>query len=179
MDTSVRPGTISVEIGADGETPLRLEWALDAMGAMGGRSSPFALPAPWRAEHGLQLDEARLRVVSAAFEDGMALGLAGLRPPGATGHDAERLSATLFRPGADPIVILEALVSTQFDAEGSVSRLGIEVYETEDSAPLRIAADVGESQTREADGIRNEAVAMEFRVEGFTGSGLHEFLTRV
>ena len=178
MDASVQPATISLEIEADGETPLRLEWALQAMGAMSGRSSPFARPAPWRAPSGLEFGEARLRVASAAFEDGMALGLAGLRAPGATGHDAERVRATLFRPGADPIDVLETLVSTQFDAGGSVRRLGIEIYETEESAPLRIAADLSDSQTREADGIRTEATAMEFRADGVTGAGLHEFLTR-
>jgi hypothetical protein len=149
---------VRIELGG-----IALEWDLEALRALAGDDPE----RPWRldGEPGWEEVEA-LRVISAAFEDGRALALASLLAAGAAGHGEALVGAALVDPEGAVAEIAEALVSTEYDAEGRPRRLGLELYPNPDSVPLRIAAD-----RRQAEG---ERVALDLRLDGTAGRGLLE-----
>jgi hypothetical protein len=161
---------ITVEL-ADGQEPIRLRWdPADDPEAAGADSH-------WRVES--EPDWERLegiRMVSARFEDGRALGVVSLRPRGVPGHGDDLVIARLVDPEGQVISIEEALVSVEYDAGSVPRRLGIELWRDPDSAPLRVAADREEGT--EAQGGAGDAVAMAFRLDGTAGSGRYEVLRR-
>ena len=162
------PAVIAVELG--GGEGARLRWAPRAADDGNGAapSSPWELEAEpdWR-----RLDS--IRLVSALFDDGGALGLVALRPRGARGHDEDVVEARLADAEGEQATTSEALVSVEYDADGAPRRLGIELWTDPDSSPLRVAADrAGEAGSR-SDG---ESVPMRFRLDGISGLGLYEVL---
>ena len=150
----------------------RIEWEADALRTLAAGES--ADPA-WRVEGELDWDALEsLRVVSAAFEDGRLLAVAVPRPAGAEGHDAPPLGA-LVEPDGEVVELAEALLSTEYDADGAPTRIGLELYPEGDAVPLRVAAD-REAPARLDDGA--EATTMSFRMDGARGSGLFERISR-
>lgn len=146
---------LAVELG-----DLRVVWDADLLGALSGEGAG----SPWRLEGEPDWGAvAALRVISAAFADGSAIAVAALRPAGASGHDAETVAALLIGPDGEPRAPREVLISTELGPGGEPRRLGLEIYEDEDSAPVRVAAD----------GARE----MSFRVDGTSGHGLYEVVT--
>jgi hypothetical protein len=115
-----------------------------------------------------------LRVLTAAFGE-TALLIVIARPAGAEGTDEEAVAGLRLSPaGAEAIE--ETLVSTEYDADGAVRRVGAELWPGAGIA-RRLAADrSGEPVESAADGVRREAVAMAFRLDGVAGSGMHELL---
>jgi hypothetical protein len=166
------PGPIALE-APPGEWPLRVVWdpAL-APGAPGDGPD-----SAWRAETELDWERAEaLLLVSALFEDGQAIALAALRPRGARGHDHDQVLHRLESDG-DPVAVTEALVSSEYDADGHLRRIGAELWIDPSSPPLRLAADRrGEAEMREEDGVRREVTAMSFRLDGTSGAGACELL---
>jgi hypothetical protein len=164
--TSAEAIAIEIDDGA------RVEWELDALRMLVAGES--AEPA-WRLRGGLDWDAVdSLRLVTAAFENGRLLALAAVRPAGADGHD-EPPRGALVQPTGDVVAFAEALLSTEYDADGSPSRIGLELYPEAEAVPLRAAADRS-SPTRTHDGI--EVTVMSFRLEGVGGSGVFERVTR-
>jgi hypothetical protein len=162
------PVVITVEVG--GAEGARLRWAPrsadDGNGA--ARSSPWELEAEpdWdRLES--------IRLVSALFDDGGALGLAVLRPRHARGHDEDVVVARLVNAEGEQVPISEALVSLEYDADAAPRRLGLELWQDPDSSPRRIAADRAGEPARASD---RESVPMRFRLDGVDGTGLYEIL---
>lgn len=117
-----------------------------------------------------------LRVLSAAFDDGTALGLAAVQPPQADGHGDEEVAAFVARPGRDPQAVLDTRLSTEYDAEGLVRRAGLELWLEEDGPPARGAGD-RESliEVRRGD-LSGRAVRMAFRLDGVAGVAVYELL---
>jgi hypothetical protein len=134
-------------------------WDLSALAAGGGvEERPFHLSA--------ELDPRRwglARVLSGALADGRLLAIAALRPAGAAGHGEEVIGGASIR-GGEPTRLDEVLLSVEYDGEGEVRRVGLELYERPDSLPLRIA---GDRRGGAADG---DAI-LELRAEGVAGSG--------
>lgn len=154
------------------EDGARVEWELDALRMLEAGES--AEPA-WRLSGELDWGAVEsLRLVTAAFENGRLLALAAVRPSGAEGHD-ESPHGALVNPDGDVVELEEALVSTEYDAEGAPSRIGLELYTEVGAVPLRVAAD-RTSPTRTHDGI--EVTVMSFRLEGVSGSGVFERVAR-
>jgi hypothetical protein len=159
---------IAVELG--GAEGARLRWAPgpadDGSGA--------APSSPW--EFDAEPDWGRLdsiRLVSAFFDDGGALGLAALRPRGARGHDQDVVVARLADAAGEQTATSEALVSLEHGADGVLRRLGLELWTDPDSRPLRVAADrAGEP----VPGSNRDSVPMRFRLDGVAGSGLYEIV---
>jgi hypothetical protein len=60
-------------------------------------------------------------------------------PPGIAGHSEERNSAALHTPGED-VPYEEALISTQYDAEGDPTRFGLELWPVDADTSIRAAA---------------------------------------
>jgi hypothetical protein len=114
-----------------------------------------------------------IRLVSAVFEDGAALGVAAIRPLGAQGHGEDAVAARYLDADGIQTATSEALVSVQYDSGRRPRRVGIELWPDADSAPLRIAAD------REAEappGGGEAVVPMGFRLDGVAGRGSYEIV---
>jgi hypothetical protein len=150
----------------------RVEWETDALRMLEAGES--AEPA-WRLDGKLDWDRVEsLRLVAAAFENGRLLALAAVRPTGAKGHDQLPRGA-LVQPTGEVVELAETLLSTEYDADGAPSRIGLELYPELGSVPLRVAGD-RRSPTVTHGGI--EATVMSFRMDGVSGSGTFERVSR-
>jgi hypothetical protein len=153
----------------------RVEWAPDDLRALAsaGDGSP---ERAWRLEGEPDWNAIEsLRLVSAAFEDGRLLALIAAQPAGAEGHGEARVRAALVEPEGEVIELARATLSVQYDARGTPSRIGLELYADPEAVPLRVAADREDVAGESAGG---GATAMTFRMEGAQGSGLFELLSR-
>ncbi len=172
-------GPIALE-APPGAWPLRVVWDPTSMSDRAPDAPGDGAGSAWRAESGLDWERAEaLLLVSALFEDGQALALASLRPRGAGGHDHDQVLQRLESSG-EPVAVTETLLSTEYDADGHLRRIGIELWIDPSSPPLRVAADRrGEAEVEvEEDGVCREAVAMSFHMDGATGAGSCELLRR-
>jgi hypothetical protein len=162
------PAVIAVELG--GGEGARLLWA-PRPADNGNGTAP---PSPWELDSEpswRRIDS--IRLVSALFDDGGALGVAVLRPQGARGHDEDVAATRLIDAEGEPTEISEALLSVEYDPAGAPRRVGLELWTDPDSSPLRVAADrAGETAPRGG----REAVPMRFRLDGVEGAGLYEVL---
>jgi hypothetical protein len=164
----LEPVLIAVELG--GSEGARLRWAPHPADDGNGA----APPSPWEFEAEPDWDRLdSIRLVSALFDDGGALGLAALRPRDARGHDEDVVVARLVNAEGEQATISEALVSLEYDADGAPRRLGLELWMDPDSSPLRIAADRAGERARASE---RESVPMRFRLDGTGGAGLYEIL---
>jgi hypothetical protein len=155
------------------ERGIRVDWDPDRLRALGEAEPGYKGPPPWR--HIGWGGTGLLRLISAAFEDGSLLAVAALRHEDASGHGEDSVGAVLARPGEEPAEIAETLLSTQYAADGGVRRLGLELYDDPDGAPIRVAADIEGTVMDEFHDGGSRAV-MGFRMEGIHGSGLYESL---
>jgi hypothetical protein len=155
---------LSVELGARLGEPVRIEWDPGALHE--------AAAASWRLSGELDAERvAELRVLSAVFEDGSLLGVASLRPSGASGHDADEMSAIIARPEGEAARTSDVRISIEYDGDGEPRRLGLELYADPDAPPLRVAADRSEDAVQPA---QSGAVPMTFRLDGTPGAGAYE-----
>ncbi len=168
---SPEPAAIAVELDAAGES-VRLRW--DPV-PTGGAADEQPVSG-WELES--EPDWGHLegvRLVSARFDDGSALGLAAVRPREAGGHGDDIVIARLLDADGTETTTSEALVSIEYDAAGRPRRLGIELWPEPESAPLRVAADRRADDDPPARAGR-DGVAMEFRLDGTQGNGICEIL---
>jgi hypothetical protein len=114
-----------------------------------------------------------IRLISAAFEDGAALGVVAIRPQRAQGHGDDAVAARFLDAEGIRTTTSEALVSVEYDPAQRPRRVGIELWPEADSAPLRIAADREAEPSSDDDGA---IVAMAFRLSGVAGRGTYEIV---
>jgi hypothetical protein len=128
---------------------------------------------PWRLAGRLDPGEVEsLRFLSGRLGDGRALAVAALRPAGAGGHGDE-VVAGLLGP-ADALERLAAvLLSTEYGPDGLPRRVGLELYETEEAVPLRVAGTVMEVTAQGEEEVRVRA-GLELRHGGARGGGIYE-----
>jgi hypothetical protein len=159
-----------------GRAGLRLAWDPNAPASLGEGGADGSGRSAWQIEGALDGEAVEgLRLISVAFEDGRALALAALRPSGGDGHDRDSVAVHLEDSG-EPVPLTEALLSTEYDAEGLPRRVGAELWTEPESAPMRLAGDrLGEVEVR-AGHPRREAARMSFRLEGVAGVGSYELL---
>jgi hypothetical protein len=162
---------VALELGPP-ESAVGLSWELSALRALAG---PDGGEAPWSLD-GEPAEGPLLRIVSAAFEDGTALGLAALQPESASGHGDEDVVAFIARPDHEPQGILEPRLSTEYDAEGRVRRAGLELWIEESGPPARGAGDRESAVEVRRGGFAGEAVRMSFRLDGVPGVAVYELL---
>jgi hypothetical protein len=163
---------------ADGR--LEMTWELDALRSLSEQS--VAERAPWALVAGSGesgQSPLLLRVVSAALDDGTAIGLAALRARSAAGHGEEEVAAFVVPPEGDPVDIPEALISTEYDAEGRVRRAGLELWIREAGPPARAAGDRHSATPVRRGGLAGESVRMGFRLDGVPGTAVYELLRPV
>ena len=103
-----------------------------------------------------------------AAEDSVLIAISSAEP-GAPDHSAEACSAWLLDPEGGSAAYPEALVSTQYDAAGLQTRVGVELWSGEDDAPpMRGAGTVAGGATA-LDGV--SAALLDSSVEGHRGAG--------
>jgi hypothetical protein len=116
-----------------------------------------------------------IRLISAVFEDGAALGVAAVRPRDAEGHGGDAVAARYLDAEGNPTATSGALVSVEYDPARRPRRVGIELWPEADSAPLRIAANRGGEPPSGDDAA---IVPMAFRLGGVAGLGTYEIVRR-
>lgn len=151
---------------------LWVEWRLGELMHAADAADPSG-PPPWSC--GFEAASAQsLRLISlAATQDAFAFAVA--RPPGAVHHD-EDVVAGVSVTASGIEVAEEVLLSSEYDPDGGLRRLGIELW-LEGGAGRRIAGDrSAQTAATTLDGLSREATPFAFRLDGATGSGLHELL---
>lgn len=156
---------ISIEFGES----LAVEWDLDAVRGLSQDGK-----APWQVRGSLEGRFSALRVLTGLVANGPALLLAGARPNGSAGHDSEQPRALLADGRGAVTEFDEALVSTQYGADGSIARVGLELYKPGDDYPVRGAGDVV-SLVRNPDAEPpTEGAWLDFRLDGDRGIAFYE-----
>lgn len=179
---SIRPGRRIANRVAEGltlelATGLGLSWDPETARAYAGDGETSE--RAWRLDGALEPAHSALRVLSAATEDGSALVLAAARPEGADGHDEETITAILVDVKGEVTRFEEALLSTQYAMDGSVRRIGLELYEAGQDYPLRGAGDATSTSASDEGGSRCERAELRFRLDGSHGVALYEILHRI
>jgi hypothetical protein len=120
-------------------------------------------------------DAALRRSIGIVFSDGGLFALSAVRPAGTDDHGAERVVAVLCDPDAAPVVLSEALLSTEYGADGVQRRATLELWPEEGSEqPIRGAGTLISSVPARGEG--EDAVIAFFRwsVGGREGLGHYE-----
>ena len=146
--------------------------------AVAGLGAPGEADPAWRLDGSLDPGFSLLRVVSGATENGSRLMLCAARPLDATHHAEELVAAAVVEPEGDVAEIDEALVSTQYAADGSIRRLGLELYKPGDDYPLRGAGDTTGTSSSEDNGTRHDRAELSFRLDGSAGAATYEIVRR-
>ena len=153
---------------------IRVIWDRAAVAAYAaGEGEPD--PA-WRLDGSLTPGFSALRVVSGATADGSVLLLAAARPAAAASHDEEQVAALVAGPDAGAEPIEEALVSTEYAADGSIRRIGLELYKPGDDYPMRGAGDAVRTSLAGTGAERHDISVLDFRLGGSRGVALYEIV---
>lgn len=119
------------------------------------------------------------RSVSAWFEDGSGVALAGVRPAGAAAHAHEAVSAWLLDRDA-VTSIAEPLLSTTLDGAGRQRRASLELWEEGEERPYphRAAGEAVCGTTLDLGRLRLECAFFHWRMDGRRGVGRYDVLRR-
>ena len=173
---SVVSEELALEFTDPAGVPLRIEWRTEALMTL----DPAAQDREpvWRLGGELDWDEVEaLRIVSGHLDEGIVVAIAALRPAGASGHGEEIVAGALGDSQA-PSRLSEALLSTEYGADGLPSRIGLELYRDDGALPTRIAGDVTATAASEQGGVRRLSAALALRSSGDTGAGVFDLLSR-
>lgn len=121
--------------------------------------------------------DVRGRAIGIVFSDGGLLSLSAARPKGASEHGEERVSAVLCDPDGKATEVDEALLSTEYGADGVQRRVTLELWaDAEGSYPMRGAGTLlGSARVEREDGVADVAF-FRWSVEGREGLGHYEIL---
>jgi hypothetical protein len=163
---------VSVEFTSPAGERLAFDWPLDLLDAFEGSESDTI----WALEGELDWDEIEVvRVVTARFDDGRCLALAAIHPSGAEGHGDDAIAGVLVSDG-EPEALAEALMSTEYGADGEIRRIGLELYQEREGLPLRVAGDVTSVSERVDGDVVHKRIALAARA-GSPGVGVLDVLT--
>ena len=130
----------------------------------------------WRLDGQLGSGHGALRVLSGATRKGSVVLLAGARPGDSEGHDSESPRAVLISRSGEVTPVEEALVSTQYSANGQAERVGLELYAEGDDYPVRGAGDVTRAAAADEGTYRRERAWLDFRLDGEPGAAVLDIL---
>jgi hypothetical protein len=153
-----------------------LQVAWDDLDAIRSDLGSDESPPLWRLQGDLSASHAAVRVLTGATRKGALLLLAGARPEGAGGHDAESPQAVIVSRSGEVEKIEEALLSTQYAADGTIERIGLELYGEEEDYPVRGAGDATSTSAADEGPIRRERALLEFRLDGEAGTAILDIL---
>ncbi|MQA73647.1 MAG: hypothetical protein GEU88_04735 [Solirubrobacterales bacterium] len=167
---------VALEFQAPSGETVEVEWRSDRLAELEPTVGPGE-PA-WRLGGELDWDEVEaLRAVSARLDDGRLLVLASLRPRGAAGNGEELTSGALGDDGGFQ-QLAETLLSVEYGADGEARRIGLELYPSADSIPVRIAGDATAAASSHEGGVERRSTAFALRSAGAGGAAILDRLSR-
>jgi hypothetical protein len=117
------------------------------------------------------------RSIGIVFSDGGLLALSAVRPPGGRGHGDEQVTAIVCDPDGAPVEVAEALLSTEYGADGVQRRATLELWaDAEEGQPLRGAGTLISSARVPQPGLISEIAFFRWSVEGREGLGHYELV---
>jgi hypothetical protein len=115
------------------------------------------------------------RSIGIVFADGGLLAVTSALPADAREHGEEVVSAVLCDPDAAPVSFDEALLSTEYGADGVQRRASLELWpDAEYGRPLRGAGTLISSVAVERRGLNAQIAFFRWAVEGREGLGTYE-----
>jgi hypothetical protein len=119
--------------------------------------------------------QALRRSIGIVFSDGGLLALSAVRPPGASEHGDEQVTAVLCDPDGAPVEVSETLLSTEYGPDGVQRRATLELWtDGEEGQPLRGAGSlISAAEVRQAGQI-SQIAFFRWSVEGRDGLGHYE-----
>jgi hypothetical protein len=122
-------------------------------------------------------DAALRRSIGIVFSDGGLLALTAVRPRGASGHGEEEVAAVVCDPDAAPIEVSEALLSTEYDKDGTQQRVTLELWvDGDEGQPLRGAGTLISATAVHRPGLDSRVAFFRWSVEGREGLGHYEIV---
>ena len=122
-------------------------------------------------------DKALRRSIGVVFSDGGLLALSAVRSPASGEHGDEEVASVLCDPDGAPVNAAEALLSTEYGADGVQRRATLELWiEAEDAQPLRGAGTLISSSSVSRPGLRSEIAFFRWTVGGREGLGHYEIV---
>lgn len=166
---------LSLEFSDQSGGVISLEWPAEALLGLGEHGAGDG--PTWTLGGELDWDDVEcLRIVSGRLEDETLLAVAALRPAGAAGHGEEVVAGALG-PAGELARLTETLLSTEFGADGTLRRVGLELYREDGGLPIRVAGDVtgggGGGQGR----VRRVWSELALRSTGRSGRGIIDILS--
>ena len=152
---------------------LRVTWPLEDL-RDGLDTGP--IQGPWSIDGPLAPGFSALRVFTGLTERGRLLLVAAARPADVDGHDAEIVHAILLDRSGEPAPLEEALVSTQYTADGQIARIGLELYRESEDYPLRGAGDAIDAFFVSDSAHPHRVARLDFRLDGEGGTALYEIV---
>jgi len=117
----------------------------------------------------------RRRSIGIVFADGGLLALSAARASNRGEHGDEEVAAVLCDPDAAPVAFEEALVSTEYGADGVQRRATLELWtDAEAVRPLRGAGTLISSVAVKKGALDSEIAFFRWSVEGREGLGHYE-----
>lgn len=117
------------------------------------------------------------RSIGIAFADGGLLALTAMRPPDSAEHGAEVVAAVLCDPDGAPVEVSEALLSTEYGADGVQRRATLELWVDEgEGQPLRGAGTLISAAPVRRPGLSADVAFFRWSVEGRDGLGHYEIV---
>lgn len=115
------------------------------------------------------------RAIGIVFDDGGLLALTASSPGGGDGHGEEEVAAVLCDPDGAPLLLEEALLSTEYGADGVQRRATLELWQDPEAGqPLRGAGTLISSTAVSRGGRRSQIAFFRWSVEGREGLGHYE-----
>ncbi|HYP55039.1 MAG TPA: hypothetical protein VEQ41_01885 [Solirubrobacterales bacterium] len=116
------------------------------------------------------------RSIGVVFSDGGLLALTAARPAGAKGHGEETISAILCDPDGAPVEVSEALLSTEYGADGVQRRATLELWTDAEgeTGPLRGSGTLISSAKVRRDGLDADVAFFRWQLDGREGLGHYE-----
>ena len=151
-------------------------WLCRATGTIGDRQLD-GLATLCRGPAGPDAVERSLAIL---FEDQLGFALTARGPRDERGHDAEQVEAVRFRgEPLEPSTIEKPRLSTTFDADGRLTRAGIELWETADAEfALRIGGEaLAHGELLHPDGARTQIAFVSWHHDGHRGPGSYAITT--
>jgi len=151
-----------------------VEWEVGELMRAADAADPQAPPAWELAGEPDWAEIGTLRLIVGAIGE-QALAIAVSRPADSSDHGGDGVAVALIdaegAEGAD-----EALLSTEYDPDGALRRLGIELW-LQSGAGMRVAADrAGDPATGVAGELHRAVTPLAIRMDGERGRGLHELI---
>ncbi|HEX5762011.1 MAG TPA: hypothetical protein VFY04_02710 [Solirubrobacterales bacterium] len=118
----------------------------------------------------------RRRSIGIVFSDGGLLALTAARPTTASGHGEETVSAVLCDPDGAPLEVSEALLSTEYGADGVQRRATLELWIDEEggTGPLRGSGTLISSAQVPQDELVADLAFFRWELDGREGLGHYE-----